>query len=1343
MADGPQRKRATNTNTDLSRTRLIRDCIKEDVRITWIQRPDRQRGMDQLMQSRKDLGQVRYSEQQARSDRASQAKCKFPGEEVTQAAAHLTSEPCTVTRPKIIVNSCETFVVRQASEPGRMVLSLRTGLKPSIEHFLIQNAGVGLKLKGCFRSFEDISKLITHYGHNQDGLPVQLVLPHAVMQAKTHQELTSLALLGQDFWTSSISRPAPVIRTVFHTTISPQHDTHTHQKIAHHNLVNYHREPHSRWQPSKLSSPSVTPPFENIWNKQSDASHYQNVSNDLLGNCAISTDVKTKLGVSKTDSSPIIHKEYNSLSLTNHSRECSAFCTPPVHDLDTTAYNNYNVTELADKLSDYEDAQGPFFQPILHNSSDTSSNVGDKNSHGSGIYDLVGCNALHNPGYMSDCLSEKSDYIDSHFLINLDLEKVSGKKLYLATEHVEKTEKVRLMQLVPKRLVRNGPAVFTFTVVPSTPTDGTPAPATPGGQISVGKVSSAGSQHSTPSYIEPYDSLLPKVAGAGHNIPVVRVNNILKQPGNHHYVNSLEVKPCQADVTPNHHSYSMSLEIKPPPAPHRTEVHHDENKSNIIPRNKHEVHHVSMKMPQNSGLHQRRRETSSMLISHLEVVKKPPPKVFIRSQSLRCLPTTGNKAKEWRAQSLPRDVSDLKAKGHHRGSLQTVIEPSSHVCVPVHTTVNPEQHLANGRCEGIKAPLSSKETREINSHLDEILGNLDELHMLIDDPLPPTKMLSATLRRFPQGHSQLSLNSGQTAYSDTCTAEDVLNNISPELTLRPIKPLTAKNLQRRSDYDNLSNMWGPSSRRTIASSVGTHYSQPWDSNILQDLITFGSIAQQGKFPMPTDKGNRDSFASRHSAMTEYSVYESESGRAPSEFSFEMAPPDGASPPTGQNVRVCVQASDDEGMEDDQNLGTLPLHGAVEHIIAPSKSSVLGNKRRSSLPGIKVRDYVSDLAQNRRTTFGKTVDNFIACTKEGTENNPHIVIRNIRQFMNGIKNYLVQNGEGALNDVIEEERKHLGQNEFLNIDALLEGALHKCVVKPLERHILALFVKEYKSNGSLQNMKDNIEYARTKTPFELGIKPEFLPPEGRSMEKIKQSLHKMQRAYSPTVKLHHLLGATSAIYKLIQEIEDNETASSTNSTVSLGADDFLPMFIYVLVQCGMVSAEIEVDYMWGLLHPYILAGEGGYHLTTLSSAVHVLKNLKNTMESTTDCGFMKIIIPDEDNHSIITKILPVRPNMTTKDVVNMIAHRFKFTNPQDYGLYILISGVGTEDRLQDGDCPQTIKESVIHEGRECVFAYKRNNANDGCRDAYVSVLKEAANMAGFIGNEDMVMCILRR
>lgn len=65
---------------------------------------------------------------------------------------------------------------------------------------------------------------------------------------------------------------------------------------------------------------------------------------------------------------------------------------------------------------------------------------------------------------------------------------------------------------------------------------------------------------------------------------------------------------------------------------------------------------------------------------------------------------------------------------------------------------------------------------------------------------------------------------------------------------------------------------------------------------------------------------------------------------------------------------------------------------------------------------------------------------------------------------------------------------------------------------------------------------------------------------------------------------------------------------------LGADDFLPLFVWVLVQSGMIAAEIEAEYMWGLLHPSLLSGEGGYYLTTLSSAVHVLKNFRTSEPS---------------------------------------------------------------------------------------------------------------------------------
>lgn len=66
-------------------------------------------------------------------------------------------------------------------------------------------------------------------------------------------------------------------------------------------------------------------------------------------------------------------------------------------------------------------------------------------------------------------------------------------------------------------------------------------------------------------------------------------------------------------------------------------------------------------------------------------------------------------------------------------------------------------------------------------------------------------------------------------------------------------------------------------------------------------------------------------------------------------------------------------------------------------------------------------------------------------------------------------------------------------------------------------------------------------------------------------------------------------------------------NSKPESVFLSADDFLPIFVWVLVQTGMVAAEVEAEYMWGLLHPSLLSGEGGYYLTTLSSAVNVLKN----------------------------------------------------------------------------------------------------------------------------------------
>ncbi|CAG2117375.1 unnamed protein product, partial [Medioppia subpectinata] len=89
-----------------------------------------------------------------------------------------------------------------------MALSVRLpeGRGPHIEHYLIEDGGSGkLHLEDSDNYFSAIPMLVSHYSTCCDELPVQLTLPKVLAQSN-RQQLTSLALLGQDFWQSSLSK---------------------------------------------------------------------------------------------------------------------------------------------------------------------------------------------------------------------------------------------------------------------------------------------------------------------------------------------------------------------------------------------------------------------------------------------------------------------------------------------------------------------------------------------------------------------------------------------------------------------------------------------------------------------------------------------------------------------------------------------------------------------------------------------------------------------------------------------------------------------------------------------------------------------------------------------------------------------------------------------------------------------------------------------------------------------------------------------------------------------------------------------------------------------------------
>lgn len=146
-----------------------------------------------------------------------------------------------------------------------------------------------------------------------------------------------------------------------------------------------------------------------------------------------------------------------------------------------------------------------------------------------------------------------------------------------------------------------------------------------------------------------------------------------------------------------------------------------------------------------------------------------------------------------------------------------------------------------------------------------------------------------------------------------------------------------------------------------------------------------------------------------------------------------------------------------------------------------------NKVEHNDPGEGIEAYTLSLAQDESSIFAKNIYNFIACTRESKERIPQKVMRNIRQFMNGMKNYLVKHGEKDFGIEVERARASLKCDEFLNLDQILEGVMHQLIIMPLREHLYELFVDFYGSRGDIELMIDNMKFAENKDPTAFGVK----------------------------------------------------------------------------------------------------------------------------------------------------------------------------------------------------------------------------------------------------------------
>ncbi|XP_072932845.1 protein sprint isoform X7 [Epargyreus clarus] len=379
---------------------------------------------------------------------------------------------------------------------------------------------------------------------------------------------------------------------------------------------------------------------------------------------------------------------------------------------------------------------------------------------------------------------------------------------------------------------------------------------------------------------------------------------------------------------------------------------------------------------------------------------------------------------------------------------------------------------------------------------------------------------------------------------------------------------------------------------------------------------------------------------------------------------------------------------------------------LDPLLAAGRVRALRGGRTLRGTGAALRAYALHLAQDKSTTFAQNIDNFISCTLDSKETCPQIMMRNMRQFMSGMKNYLVKHGEREFEKEVEKERLKLKPTEFLNLDAILEGVMHRLVVRPLRCKLYTLLAGWHAPD--VRRLHAAIERAHHATPLQLGVKESTKVPSSAVLAVISKHFLKMQEADSPLDKLENLLAAISVMFNAIR------------GERTLGADDLLPVLAWTVARCRLVCAELEAELMAGLLPAALLAGEGGYYLTALFSAVAVLKRLapdpgpdssapwrRGSATGREGCGVavVRVALPDECRGSIRRVALPCRPGARARDLCRALAHAAAITNPQDYALFALHDG--QETMLNENDCPQEVMSEKS--GQNFILAYKRIDA----------------------------------
>ncbi|NXH10375.1 RIN3 protein, partial [Bucco capensis] len=349
---------------------------------------------------------------------------------------------------------------------------------------------------------------------------------------------------------------------------------------------------------------------------------------------------------------------------------------------------------------------------------------------------------------------------------------------------------------------------------------------------------------------------------------------------------------------------------------------------------------------------------------------------------------------------------------------------------------------------------------------------------------------------------------------------------------------------------------------------------------------------------------------------------------------------------------------------------------------------------------KLQKKIVELAQDKDSYFGNLVRDYRVYSLEmmAKQSSSTEMLQEIRMMMTQLKSYLVQSTElKSLTDPPSYTEEQL--------EVIAETALYKCVLKPLKEAIDSYLKEIHNNDGSLQQLKENQLVIQNTTTTDLGITTSV--PETVVLEKILHKFTTMHKAYSPEKKVAILLKSCKLIY---------DSMAQGNPGKLYGADDFLPVLMYVLARSNLTEVLLNVEYMMELMDPALQLGEGSYYLTTTYGALEHIKNYdKITVTRQLSVEVQDSIhrwerrrtlnkarasrssVQDFISISFLeigaqSRTLASRNDTTAEQLSQQCAEKFEVSHPKDYGLFVYVDDQWLQ--LDKDALPHHIKASLL-------------------------------------------------